>query len=71
MRRGVVGEAHRPKVAQHTYILKKMFNLNPKAYTQGPCGTTLFKALAIVINFFNLEKSELYVELIVCSSSLN
>jgi hypothetical protein len=36
VRRGVVGEAHRTKVAQHI-ILKKMFNLNPKAYTQGPC----------------------------------
>ena len=31
-----MGEAHRTKVAQHI-ILKKMFNLNPKAYTQGPC----------------------------------
>jgi hypothetical protein len=35
-RRGVVGEAHRTKVAQHI-SLKKNFNLNPKAYTQGPC----------------------------------
>jgi hypothetical protein len=34
-------------------------------------GTTLFKALGIVINFFNQEKSELYVELIVCTGSLN
>ena len=38
----------------------------------GSYGTTLFKALEIIITiFFNQEKSELYVELIVCTSSLN
>jgi hypothetical protein len=33
--------AHRTKVAQHI-ILKKMFYLNPKAYTQGPCPWGLY-----------------------------
>ena len=26
-----------PHQSRTAYILKKMFNLNPKAYTQGPC----------------------------------
>ena len=49
MRRGVVGEAHRTKVAQYI-SLKKMFNLNPKAYTQGPCldYSKLFRLLEIL-----------------------
>jgi hypothetical protein len=37
----------------------------------GPYMSTIFKALAIVIVFCNQEKSELHVELIVCTSSLN
>ena len=39
----------------------------------GSYGTTLFNALEIIIKifFFNQEKSELYVELIVSTSSLN
>ena len=38
----------------------------------GSYGTTLFKALEIIIKiFFNQKKSELYVELIVWTSSLN
>ena len=41
-------------------------------FNMGSYGTTLFKALEIVINFFFYqEKSELYVEFIVCTSSLN
>jgi hypothetical protein len=31
-----MGVAHHTKVAQHI-TSKKNFNLNPKAYTQGPC----------------------------------
>ena len=41
-------------------------------FNMGSYGTTLFNALEIIIKFFfNQEKSELYVELIVSTSSLN